>query len=93
MGVPVVSLAGKTAVGRGGRSILSNLGLQSLVADTPEQYREIAVALAHDLPQLTDLRATLRERMEKSPLRDAAGYVRNIEGAYRTMWRNWCARQ
>ena len=32
MGVPVVSLAGQTAVGRGGVSILSNLGLPELVA-------------------------------------------------------------
>ena len=32
MGVPVVSLAGQTAVGRGGLSILSNVGLPELVA-------------------------------------------------------------
>ena len=32
MGVPVVSLAGQTAVGRGGVSILSNVGLPELVA-------------------------------------------------------------
>ena len=53
MGVPVVSLSGRTAVGRGGRSILSNIGLPELVAETPEQYIEIAVALANDLPRLT----------------------------------------
>ena len=35
MGVPVVSLAGQTAVGRGGVSILSNVGLPELVARTP----------------------------------------------------------
>ena len=35
MGVPVVSLAGQTAVGRGGVSILSNLGLPELVACDP----------------------------------------------------------
>ena len=38
MGVPVVTLSGETAVGRGGRSILSNIGLPELVAETPEEY-------------------------------------------------------
>ena len=42
MGVPVVSLAGTTAVGRAGLSILSNVGLPELVANTPEEYVRLA---------------------------------------------------
>ena len=38
MGVPVVTLAGKTAVGRGGLSILSNIGLPELVGHTEDEY-------------------------------------------------------
>jgi protein O-GlcNAc transferase len=90
MGVPVVSLAGSTAVSRGGLSILSNIGLPDLVASTPEQYVRIAAALAHDLPRLTNLRSTLRERMERSPLMDAPRFACNVESAYREMWRKWC---
>src|ERR1700689_864905 len=71
MGVPVVSLAGQTAVGRGGLSILSNVGLADLVASDSEQYVRIALELAGDLPRLSTLRATLRERMQKAPLMDA----------------------
>ena len=92
MGVPVVSLAGKTAVGRSGLSILSNIGLPELVARDPEQYVRIAAELAQDLPRLNDLRSTLRERMQSSPLMDAPRFARNIEAAYREMWRRWCAR-
>lgn len=91
MGVPIVTLSGKTAVGRGGRSLLSNLGLPELIAQTPPEYVAKAVALAHDLPQLNELRSTLRERMERSPLRDAKRHARDIEVAYRGMWRKWCA--
>ena len=89
MGVPVVTLNGATAVGRGGRSILSHLGLPELVAETPQEYVSKAVALAHDLPRLRELRATLRDRMEHSPLRDAKRHTQEIEDAYREMWRNW----
>ena len=48
MGVPVITLTGRTAVGRAGASILSNLGLPELIAETPEQYVAIAVELAAD---------------------------------------------
>ena len=91
MGVPVVSLAGRTAVSRAGLSILSNVGLPELVARTTDQYVQIASALAADLPGLTKLRKTLRERMRASPLMDAPGFARDVEAAFRTMWRNWCA--
>jgi predicted O-linked N-acetylglucosamine transferase (SPINDLY family) len=90
MGVPVVSLVGRTAVGRGGASILSNVGVPELIARTPQQYVQIATDLAKDLPRLAELRRTLRARMQASPLMDALRFARNIEAAYRRMWRNWC---
>jgi predicted O-linked N-acetylglucosamine transferase (SPINDLY family) len=92
MGVPVVTLAGQAPVGRAGLSILSNVGLPELVACNVEQYLRIAVDLSKDLPRLTDLRAGLRERMQRSPLCNAPRFARSVESAYRTMWRRWCER-
>jgi predicted O-linked N-acetylglucosamine transferase (SPINDLY family) len=91
MGVPVITLVGQTAVGRAGLSQLTNLGLPELIGRTPEDFVRIAVDLAGDLPRLRDLRATLRGRMEASPLMDVEGFVRGIEAAYRGMWQRWCA--
>jgi protein O-GlcNAc transferase len=91
MGIPVVTLVGQTVAGRAGWSQLSNLGLQELAAMTPEQFIEIAVNLAKDLPRLSQLRTTLRERLQKSPLMDAPRFARNMEAAYGQMWRDWCA--
>lgn len=93
MGVPVVSLCGERPVSRAGLSQLSNLGLPELVAFTEDQYVEIAIKLANDLPRLKELRATLRERMEKSVLMDAPHFARQIEACYRSMWRQWCESQ
>jgi predicted O-linked N-acetylglucosamine transferase (SPINDLY family) len=90
MGVPVVTLAGRTAVGRGGVSILSNLGLPELIARTPEQYIEIATGLARDRTRLAALRSELRPRMRSSPLMDGKRYAADVEAALRRMWRTWC---
>ncbi len=93
MGVPVVTLVGQTIVGRAGLSQSMNLGLPELIASTSEEFVRIASGLAKDLPRLAHLRSTLRQRMEASPLMDAAGFARDIEVAYRQMWRQWCLQE
>jgi predicted O-linked N-acetylglucosamine transferase (SPINDLY family) len=90
MGVPVVSLAGQTAVGRGGKSLLSNIGLSELAARRPRQYVQTAITLAESPARLAELRRTLRHRMLTSPLMNARRFARNMENAYRQMWKQWC---
>lgn len=93
MGVPVITLAGQTVISRSGVSLLSTVGLSDFIAHTPEEYVGIAVKLAADIEGLRALRVGLRERMAASPLCDAAAFARDVEAAYRTMWRSWCVRQ
>jgi protein O-GlcNAc transferase len=93
MGVPLVTLAGETATSRGGASLLNAIGLPELVAENPDQYVRIAENLANDPIRLKDLRAGMRQRMLSSPLTDVARFTRDLEGAYRAMWRAWCERQ
>ena len=90
MGVPVVTLAEERAVGRGGLSLLSNIGLQELVSYSPDEYVQIALQLAANLPRLAEYRATMRSRMQASPLMDAPRFTRHMEAAYRMMWQHWC---
>ena len=56
MGIPVVSLIGQTAVGRGGKSILSNVGLPELATRRPRQYVQTALTLAESPARLVELR-------------------------------------
>jgi len=90
MGVPVVSVVGKTALSRGGLSILSNVGLPELVGRDCAQQAQIAISLARDLPRLAALRASLRDRLHGSPLMDAPAFSRDFEAVLRGMWERWC---
>jgi predicted O-linked N-acetylglucosamine transferase (SPINDLY family) len=90
MGVPVVSLAGRSAVSRAGLSQLSNLGLRELVAFSEHEYIALATQLAGDVARLAELRSTLRTRMKASVLMDELRFTRSLEAVYRTVWRRWC---
>jgi len=55
------------------------------------QYISLAKDLAQDLPRLTQLRQSLRQQLQQSPLTDAPRFARNMEAAYRQMWQQWAA--
>jgi predicted O-linked N-acetylglucosamine transferase (SPINDLY family) len=89
MGVPVVSRIGPIAMGRAGFSQSSNLGLTELTAKSDDEFVKTAVELASDLPRLTELRRTLRQRLTDSPIMDGPRFARDVEAAYRVMWNAW----
>jgi protein O-GlcNAc transferase len=91
--VPVVTCIGRTPTSRGGYSLSMNLGSPELVGRSDDEFVDIVVELARDLPRLRNLRADLRQRMKASPLMDGARFERGIENAYREAWRDWCGAQ
>jgi predicted O-linked N-acetylglucosamine transferase (SPINDLY family) len=90
MGVPVVTLAGRTHVSRVGVSLLTNVGLPELIAESEDDYVRMAVELARDVERLVSYRSNLRDGVLGSQLLDAPSFAREIEGAFRQMWTSWC---
>jgi predicted O-linked N-acetylglucosamine transferase (SPINDLY family) len=68
MGAPCVSLRGPAPYERLSHSVLSNVGLSDLCVETVDDYIEAAVNLGNDPARISELRATLRDRMRASPL-------------------------
>ena len=90
MGVPLITLAGRHFVSRMGVTILNNVGLPELIAENTDEYVAKAVALANDHNKLRAVRHNLRDRVLASPLMDQKLFAKNMEDAYRQMWRKWC---
>jgi len=86
MGLPVVTLAGRSGGARCAASLLSAAGLPELIAASEDDYLRIAVELARDPARLATLHAGLRERLLHSPLMDARGFAADLEAGYLRAW-------
>ena len=91
MGVPIVSLEGRTVVERLASRVLRVARLDDWVARSIDEYVRIALRLAGDREALVQARGGLRQTLRESPLLDHRGVTRDLEAAYREMWRRWCA--
>lgn len=90
MGVPVLTAPGERPGSRSAASILATAGLPDWIASSGAEYVERAVEFSQNQEVLANLRATLRPRMQASPLMDEEGFTRNLENLYRQMWRQYC---
>jgi predicted O-linked N-acetylglucosamine transferase (SPINDLY family) len=83
MGVPVVTLAGRTPGGRFAAAVLASAGLADWIASDLADYVARATAAAAHPAALARVRDGLRERVRGSGLTDAARLARGLEGLYR----------
>jgi hypothetical protein len=56
---------------------------------TEQEYVEIALAHAANLPKLNQIRRELRDRMTSRPENNPQHFTRSQESAYRESWRKW----
>ncbi|KAK4481646.1 hypothetical protein RD792_012553, partial [Penstemon davidsonii] len=90
MGVPCVTMGGSVHAYNVGVSLLKTVGLSNLVAKNEDEYVQLALQLASDIPALANLRMKLRDLMLKSPLCDGSKFIQGLESTYRDMWRRYC---
>lgn len=91
MGVPVISLRGRTHGARFAASILTNAGVRELIAENDINYVRRAVQLAETPKLLEAYHMGLRANMKRSPLMNVQGYMEELETAYQEIWENFCA--
>ncbi len=85
MGVPVLTLPGRSFASRVGASLVRAAGLPELVCTSPEHYVRMAIELAANRPLLAALKNRLVAGREACLLFDTPALVRHLEAAYRQM--------
>ena len=86
MGVPLVTLPSDRFAGRMGVSALKAIGRSTWIANSEDNYVEIAQRLASDLSSLDNQRAVQREQFDNSPLTDEDGFAESFLNGIRTAW-------
>ncbi len=87
MGVPVVTCPGETFASRHGLTHLTAAGFTETIARDFDEYVDLAVALANDLPRLAAIRARLRGQMAASPLCDGPRFAAHFAALMQEVWR------
>lgn len=87
MGVPTITLAGRTLLERQGASILNAAGVPEFITRTKEEYQAKAIELTSNLEHLSKIRSGLRLKIVNSPLFDAERFAKNFEDALWGMWK------
>jgi protein O-GlcNAc transferase len=62
------------------------------IADSEEDYLNLALGHAGSIDALRQIRTELRARLEQSPLMDAPQFAVDLETAFRSIWHGWCQR-
>jgi protein O-GlcNAc transferase len=82
VGVPVITLIGKSFASRVAASLLTALGVNELITNTEEEYETLAIALAREPNRLKDLKNKIRLNAKLKPLFKTDMLVSQIERAY-----------
>ncbi|MDR3517871.1 MAG: O-linked N-acetylglucosamine transferase [Azospirillaceae bacterium] len=91
MGVPVLTLNGRSFASRVCGSLVRAAGVPEMVCDTAADYVSRAIALGNDREAIRPLRDRLVAGREDCVLFDMPRLVRHLEALYATMWRNFKA--
>jgi len=85
MGVPIVTIAGRSFPARVAASLLYALNLPELVAKDLNHYRALGVHLATDAKRLSTIRDQIEKAVNTSSVFDPAAYASDLERAYISM--------
>ena len=79
MGVPVITFSGDRHVARVGASLLTHGGFPQWIAADHQGYMDLAVRLADQIKNLSEIRSSLRTQLAGSPLCDATRMARELD--------------
>lgn len=90
MGVPMITLCGKTMAGRQGNEIIKAYQLEQFLVEDEEAYLREALAWIDKREELNAIRLSMRDRFAQRKKTSVDPAV-VFEALLRTVWRNYCS--
>lgn len=89
MGVPTITLVGPNMAQRLCAARLVPLGLGEFIAETKDQYVDLAVKWSRKPNELAELKTRLRDVLEANTESDVEKLTRALENRLQEMWERW----
>jgi predicted O-linked N-acetylglucosamine transferase (SPINDLY family) len=89
MGLPLVTLIGKSFASRMAASLLNSVGLPELITLTPETYESLAIELATNPQKLADIKTKLANNLSTCLLYNTKLFTQHIESAYQVIYQRY----
>ena len=86
MGLPLLTMMGKSFNSREAASILTSINLPELITSTPKEYEALAIELAINPDKLKAIKEKLVANLSTAPLYDTKLFTKNLESAYTQMY-------
>jgi predicted O-linked N-acetylglucosamine transferase (SPINDLY family) len=88
-GLPVLTYMGHSFPSRVAGSLLKALDVPELITQSPQEYEEMAYALATQPERLQAVQAHVAANIASQALFDTAAFCRHLEATYVAMWRQY----
>ncbi len=82
VGLPVVTLLGKSFIARTSASLLTTLGLTELIAHTEKEYEDIIISLAENPQKLREVKSKLINSKYTNPLFNSKQITKDLESIF-----------
>ncbi len=90
MGIPTLTLTGKTIMSRTGATVMGTVGLGKFIAKDKNEFIEKGIEWSSNILELAFLRQELRERFIQSPAGQPELVTDALSSELRKMWLEWC---
>jgi len=82
VGLPVITLMGKSFASRVAASLIHAIGLPELIANSQDEYEALAIEMALNPQKLEKIKLKLANNRLTTPLFDTPLFTKNLEAAY-----------
>ena len=85
MGIPIVTLIGKSFASRVSASILNQVNMSQLVVNNIEDFEKVAIELATKKDKLKDIKNEIKKNIQVSKLFDSLTFTKDLEKIYQDL--------
>ena len=89
VGLPVLTLAGKSMVSRVAGSLLNNINMKELITYNYTDYKNMALKICNDKSYLNTIKSRLQKEKLTSPLFNTKQYTKDLEKIYSKLYQDF----